>query len=241
MSNSGSDSSDTEDDEYRPDKADAEELSEQSTDDEVEDDQNNDEQKSNGKSGKRSKNNVHRGRRKKLKNSDTDESQEKLPKYVQLTEEEEKKKSDDLWANFLGETKSRSPSPKRDIPNKKPPPPQPESEKKKIIVSESYDFAGEEITVTKEIEVDVKKSDSKDIKKLNEQPSSSLAKGLQQAAKFSGKSSATNTGGLGSLLGRLGKKQKISTLEKSKLDWDNFKSVEGIEEEIQTHNKGKDG
>lgn len=48
-------------------------------------------------------------------------------------------------------------------------------------------------------------------------------------------------GGLSSLLGQLGKKSKISTLEKSKLDWQNFKQNEGISEEIETFNKGKDG
>lgn len=47
--------------------------------------------------------------------------------------------------------------------------------------------------------------------------------------------------GIGSVLDQLGKKKKISTLEKSKLDWDRFKKEEDIEEELQTHNKGKDG
>lgn len=48
-------------------------------------------------------------------------------------------------------------------------------------------------------------------------------------------------GGISSVLGQIGKKGKISTLEKSKLDWDNFKKQENIEEELNTHNKGKDG
>lgn len=48
-------------------------------------------------------------------------------------------------------------------------------------------------------------------------------------------------GGLAAIVGQLGKKNKLSTLEKSKLDWDRFKKAEGIEEDIQTHNKGKDG
>lgn len=47
--------------------------------------------------------------------------------------------------------------------------------------------------------------------------------------------------GIGGVLSQLGKKQKISTLEKSKLDWDRFKKDENIEEELQTYNKGKDG
>ncbi|OXB54210.1 UNVERIFIED_CONTAM: hypothetical protein H355_003145 [Colinus virginianus] len=48
--------------------------------------------------------------------------------------------------------------------------------------------------------------------------------------------------GIGSLLGKIGsKKQKMSTLEKSKLDWENFKEEEGIVEELAIHNRGKDG
>lgn len=48
-------------------------------------------------------------------------------------------------------------------------------------------------------------------------------------------------GGLSAVLSQIGKKSKISTLEKSKLDWERFKSEEGLQEEIQTHNRGKDG
>lgn len=48
-------------------------------------------------------------------------------------------------------------------------------------------------------------------------------------------------GGLASVLNKIGKKDKISTLEKSKLDWNKFKQSEGIDEEIKTFNRGKDG
>jgi hypothetical protein len=47
--------------------------------------------------------------------------------------------------------------------------------------------------------------------------------------------------GLSSVLGQLGKKSKLGTLEKSKLDWDRYKKDEGIEEELTKHNKGKAG
>ena len=39
--------------------------------------------------------------------------------------------------------------------------------------------------------------------------------------------------GIGSVLSQLGKKQKISTLEKSKLDWDRFKKEENIEDSVR--------
>ena len=50
-------------------------------------------------------------------------------------------------------------------------------------------------------------------------------------------------GGLSSVAAQLGgnKKQKLSTLEKSKLDWDTFKKAEGIEEDLKTFNQGKQG
>lgn len=48
-------------------------------------------------------------------------------------------------------------------------------------------------------------------------------------------------GGLSSVLGQIGKKSKLSVLEKSKLDWNNFKKEEGIEEDLKTYNKGKNG
>lgn len=48
-------------------------------------------------------------------------------------------------------------------------------------------------------------------------------------------------GGLGNILGQLGKKNKLSVLEQSKKDWNNFKKDEGLNEELNTFNKGKDG
>lgn len=47
---------------------------------------------------------------------------------------------------------------------------------------------------------------------------------------------------MSSILNRISaKKPKMSTLEKSKLDWDTFKSEEGISDELATHNRGKEG
>ncbi|XP_017034545.2 craniofacial development protein 1 [Drosophila kikkawai] len=43
------------------------------------------------------------------------------------------------------------------------------------------------------------------------------------------------------VLNRFTKKKKMSVLEKSKVDWKDFKNDEGIDEELRTHNKGKDG
>lgn len=55
-------------------------------------------------------------------------------------------------------------------------------------------------------------------------------------------SSAKRPAGVTSILSRIGgKKQKMSTLEKSKMDWDAFKSEEGITEELAIHNRGREG
>ncbi|KAH8394043.1 craniofacial development protein 1 [Drosophila serrata] len=43
------------------------------------------------------------------------------------------------------------------------------------------------------------------------------------------------------VLSQFTKKKKMSVLEKSKVDWKDFKTDEGINEELRTHNKGKDG
>lgn len=48
-------------------------------------------------------------------------------------------------------------------------------------------------------------------------------------------------GGLASIMGKIGKKDKVSVLEKTKLDWMSFKKEEGIDEDISIHNRGRDG
>jgi len=48
-------------------------------------------------------------------------------------------------------------------------------------------------------------------------------------------------GGLANVLSQIGKKNKLTVLEKSKQDWDGYKQKEGIVEELVSHNKGKDG
>jgi hypothetical protein len=45
--------------------------------------------------------------------------------------------------------------------------------------------------------------------------------------------------GMAGLLGKLKEQPKISTLEKSRLDWNEFKKEENIEEDLTTHTRGK--
>lgn len=70
----------------------------------------------------------------------------------------------------------------------------------------------------------------------SEEQSSSLSPSSAPA------SSVKRPAGISGVLGRIGgKKQKMSTLEKSKMDWDAFKSEEGIGEELAIHNRGREG
>ncbi|KAK3548651.1 hypothetical protein QTP70_015924 [Hemibagrus guttatus] len=177
---------------------------------------------------------------------------------------EQKKKADNLWASFLSDV---GPRPKAEAPASreitadsdevsKSGTESPHKEPKatgasKITITKVYDFAGEEVRVTKEVDADSR--EAKSFLKNEEK------EGVQQTSvcKASAESSLTagprhkcsqafgivkRTAGMGSVLSRIGaKKPKMSTLEKSKLDWDSFKSEEGITEELAIHNRGKEG
>ncbi|KAK3086299.1 hypothetical protein FSP39_016502 [Pinctada imbricata] len=97
----------------------------------------------------------------------------------------------------------------------------------KVTITKEFDFAGEVVKVTKDIDVSSKEG-QKELKRLekSEEKSSGAKKPV---------------GGLGSVLNKINRKEKMSTLDKSKLDWETFKTKEGISEELQIHNRGKQG
>jgi len=68
-----------------------------------------------------------------------------------------------------------------------------------------------------------------------------LSLGKQTASTSSGGSSTK--GGLANIMDKIssGPKKKLSVLDKTALDWKNFKDKEGISEELATFNKGKGG
>lgn len=113
----------------------------------------------------------------------------------------------------------------------------------KKIVTEIYEFAGEKVEVKKEIKVtETEKSSAS-----NEASSKKTATKTGPTLPFNRPRTSGSVGGggggsgLSSILGQIGKKNKLSILEKSKLDWGGFKQTEGIDEELQTFNKGRDG
>ncbi|XP_026143335.1 craniofacial development protein 1 [Carassius auratus] len=177
----------------------------------------------------------------------------------EVNEEKQKKKADDLWASFLSDVGSRpkeaaastgsqqstSTTTGIDKPSKPPTVSQQQEDKpkesSKITITKVFDFAGEEVRVTKEVDADSREAKSflKEEKVLKEKEESSEP---QPSVPLSSASSAKRPAGMGSILNRIGaKKQKMSTLEKSKMDWDAFKTEEGISDELAIHNRGKEG
>ncbi|XP_059420949.1 craniofacial development protein 1-like [Carassius carassius] len=174
-------------------------------------------------------------------------------------EEKHKKKADDLWASFLSDV---GPQPKAAPPSvdsqqftsttgtdktSKPSTASPQQEDKpkessKITITKVFDFAGEEVRVTKEVDADSREAKSflkKEDKVLKEKEESSVP---QPSVSLSSGFSVKRPAGMGSILNRIGaKKQKMSTLEKSKMDWNAFKTEEGITDELAIHNRGKEG
>ncbi|GAB0195676.1 craniofacial development protein 1 [Grus japonensis] len=164
-------------------------------------------------------------------------------------EEEEKRKEDALWASFLSDVGQKpkavaatqvtqAKKAEEEKSGKKLQEKPKESEKPKdsgkVTITKVFDFAGEEVRVTKE--VDSTSKEAKSFLKQQEKWQSAAPASLPTV------SGVKRPSGMSSLLGKIGsKKQKMSTLEKSKLDWENFKEEEGIVEELAIHNRGKDG
>lgn len=104
-----------------------------------------------------------------------------------------------------------------------------ETKSDKIEIKKVFDFAGEMVTVSKEVEAN--STEAKKYLKSQQEEKSAPEPGP----------GAKRPGGLAGIVGSIGKKQKMGVLDKSKLDWNSFVKEEGIKEELTTHNKGKDG
>ncbi|KAE8296835.1 Craniofacial development protein 1 Bucentaur [Larimichthys crocea] len=169
----------------------------------------------------------------------------------------QKKKSDDLWASFLSDvgtrpkdctTASQSSTTQKDessvlkvapwsIETKV-------SEAAKVTITKVFDFAGEEVRVNKEVSADSRDAKSylksQNTKHKENEDDAEMSLSTRQPTLPG--PSAKRPAGVTSILSRIGgKKQKMSTLEKSKMDWDAFKSEEGITEELAIHNRGREG
>ncbi|GFO49302.1 craniofacial development protein 1-like [Plakobranchus ocellatus] len=204
-----------------------------------------------------------------IKKKEIEESEEEAKRRKELAEqaaleeqerqkEKEKKRADDLWSSFLADVKpthrktgntasaglgsltaqvksASEQDSKSDIQS---------ASAGKVKITKVFDFAGEEIKVTKEVDADSReaKAEQKKQEKTAQENSGNVLSGtpnLGSAQKQDLKRPAV--GGLSSVLSKIGKKNKMGTLEKSKIDWDSFKKKEGIEEDLKIHNKGKQG
>ena len=123
------------------------------------------------------------------------------------------------------ETNDNSVIPNTNIPSS--------SSEKTITITQTYDFAGENVEITKSVD-----RDSKEGKKFLKQENETNF-GISNKKDIITK---RNASGLNSIMGVIsGKKPKLGCLDKSKMDWNKFVEEEGIKEELQTHNKGKEG
>ncbi|XP_015610304.1 craniofacial development protein 1 [Cephus cinctus] len=246
--------SDEDDEDYIPDKAENDPVSEVDSEDDAESgaENENDENQEGGKIKKKKRGAVSKGkgrnRKRKLEESSTKGKEKEIDEVPvekkQLSEEEERKKADSLWADFM---KDAAFTPKPKLQNstncsrdKSPPVIKPKVEEK-VKITKVFEFAGEEVKVEKEVSID-----SAEARLCASSTESSIKESIPSLAhtgrpSWGRVSARSGLGGISSVLGQLGKKAKISTLEKSKLDWDNFKKQENLEEEITSHNRGKDG
>ncbi|XP_009993205.1 PREDICTED: craniofacial development protein 1, partial [Chaetura pelagica] len=191
-----------------------------------------------------------KGEEKAQPNEEEEEEEENNGEQVEISrEDEEKKKEDALWASFLSDVgqkpkagattqvaQAKKAEEKKSENNLQEKPKESEKPKDsgKVTITKVFDFAGEEVRVTKE--VDSTSKEAKSFLKQQEKRQSAASASLPTV------SGVKRPSGMSSLLGKISsKKQKMSTLEKSKLDWESFKEEEGIVEELAIHNRGKDG
>lgn len=235
--------SDQSDDDYKPEDRDSEQPSEIDSDGEPEYDAVDEDAQTKPRDRKRKSIGARNGSKAKRSKLSEDVGKKEPEKSAETNDDDgeiDKAHADALWADFLNGTdtyassaatskSSQSKEPKKETVTKaryedKPVAKQETAPPQKTIVKEIFEFAGEKIEVEKEIKLDDKKGDSQ-----------------IKAGAVATASRPRPGGGLSSVLTQLGKKNKLSVLEKTKLDWTGFKKNEGIDEELQVHNKGRDG
>lgn len=159
------------------------------------------------------------------------------PEVPLKSAEEEKKRIDDMWSDFLRDTntetaanesksekvQSKSSGHKNEIETEKP---SAQSE----ITSKSSDESSSSLFENRVAAPDTEKEQLATDSRSKETPVQKPL-GLGKRPK----------GDLSSLLGQFSKKQKPTLLESTRNDWNSFKDKEGINEELKTFNRGKDG
>lgn len=246
---------DESDDDYKPGGDASDVASEVESDGEAENDDDNEAEAKRGNRKRRAAKEAPPAESKRTRQST--EVASKSTEKDTLDDDDDDVNEDALWASFLsntGQTASKSANPKPSPQSKTVSSTsngnskQPEIQKpiasveQKKVVTEIFEFAGEKVEVQKVVTVSEEQKESSSEQSSVVSGSSTTQKPTKTApiASFNRRSGGSS-GGLSSVLGQIGKKNKLSILEKTKLDWTGFKRNEGIDEEIQTHNKGRDG
>jgi len=162
------------------------------------------------------------------------ESKEETQSETKKGDQSEKSKTDDGQGSMSIVSSIFSSAEKR-VDNKKE---TAKSEEKtdedgKVRITKVYDFAGESVEVSKVVDAESKEG-QKFLKSQNPEED-------HQPAEKGGKRPLQAGKGLSGLVSAINKKPKMGCLDKSKLDWDTYVAKEGIREELETFNKGKDG
>lgn len=255
---------DESDEDYKPAGEGSDVASEVESDGEAENDNDNDAETQRGRRKRRAPQEIP-SENKRNRRSNELESSKSTEKDALDDDDDNDENEDALWASFLsgaGQTASK-PNPQsksisstsngnaKQPENSKPQKPTQSTEQKKVV-TEIFEFAGEKVEVKKEITI---REEEKKKPSSEQCPGKSNSSTATQSAVKSvtipplnrarpgnvGGGSSSGSGGLSSVLNQLGKKNQLSVLEKSKLDWNGFKRNQGIDEELQTHNKGRDG
>ncbi|EDW46082.1 craniofacial development protein 1 [Drosophila sechellia] len=134
-------------------------------------------------------------------------------------EESEKSRSDALWADFLGDVVTKS------------------------VINKKTDYTGGN-------SASATNTSHETCNKYDKNATAIIKTTHQYGTKTTTPSSVSRLGkikrlssekGIGTMINKFEKKKKLTVLERSQLDWKNFKQDEGIDELLCSHNKGKDG
>nr|XP_046217704.1 craniofacial development protein 1-like [Oncorhynchus gorbuscha] len=166
------------------------------------------------------------------------------PRPKKEEDEEKKRRRQMICGPVFATTKQQAAptdSPKKPISAPSEPQLPEPKEPSKVTITKVFDFAGEEVRVSKEVGADSKEAKSF-LKAKEETPYVQTVPRRFEPPSLAPGPSVKRPLGMGSILNCLGgKKQKMSTLEKSKMDWNAFKDEEGIGDELAIHNRGKEG
>lgn len=180
-----------------------------------------------------------------IKNRKRRKAQQKNKKYFKQQKDEtpievlapkkEEKNVDELWASFIADGHINSKN--SDETSPKPETSSSISPSHKLLL-ENFNAASKSKETIFENSIETVKTANKDLTSFFGKTDPLKRTDVISKSTPSAKSSISS---LGSALNQLNKKNKPSVLEKSHLDWKKYKQQEGISEELQSFNRGRDG